>query len=196
MTRKLTVPQQLQIYFHYRQTIIHDKDTEHRQSDQRVAFFLTLVTVVFGVITNLVSKAQPSDDLTSIFLGGGLVLLLYGLLTFAGVVWRSRNIAQHNAALRKIEKNIEDFDASVAKAIRPPDPSTVDDKSIDKLQGTYVQYLSIAESLIAWGCSTLLAERFGLSWPLSAMYTAPVAVSTLAGLLYWSKRMRKKPLPP
>jgi hypothetical protein len=194
MARKLSVSHQIEIYTHYRESIIHDKETEDRQCEQRIVFFLALVTVVFGILTNFATKGQSSENLTYVSLACGFVLFLYGLLTFSRVVWRSRNIVRHNDALRNIEKKLEDLDPSVGVAIKPPDQSSVViSRTIDSLQGTFAQYLYVTECLLASVCVYLITEE--LHWPLFAGLTCAllVAIGVFCVLFSWSRRMRTIP---
>lgn len=191
MPRRLSITHQLQIYIHFRDSLLHLKETEERQSEQRIVFFFALATLVFGLLTFLARESSVSNSLDLVTIISLFVLFLFGLLTFARVIWRSRNVDRIEHVINNLNKAIEALDPQVRETLKPFDDSKFPiHPKIEPLKGTLAQFLYLSEFLLAGAFVYLVVRHLQCSVPWSLVLAFSIATPIVLGLFKWSQHVR------
>jgi hypothetical protein len=142
----------LTFYRDYRESFIRLKEIEVRQSEQRIRFFIALVTAIVAFIGILNNESTSLFDSFSVAAIAIPILLIYGILTFSQVIWSSHVI--HNLDVTKgvLDKLIKERDHIFKTRIDEADLRN-DSKIIGlrNLKGTFAQYMYLTEGLLVVG---------------------------------------------
>jgi hypothetical protein len=188
MATKLTISQRLAVYLHFRDSLLHIKETEDRQSEQRIAFFFTLAALVLALITYS-GRDQTPNTLGLTLAISIFALFLFGLLTLARVVWRSRNVDGLEHTIENICKAIEALDPQVKETLKPRDENRVN-SLLKPWQGTLAQFMYLSEFLLFGGFVYLVGGFLGCQTPCSLLLAFCMATALVFGLFKWSQHVR------
>ncbi|MGD1046861.1 MAG: hypothetical protein ABR936_16255 [Bacteroidota bacterium] len=183
-----------QILLHYRDACLHNKESEEHQSEQRMKFFLGLVTATLALLSFLYKeKYFPAyqDIITIVSL---FILFLFGLLTFSKIIWRSREIDKNNQTISDLDKSIISLDSYIEKGImeagkKVKEPSVF---FLRAVKGTLAQFMYLTECLLASG----IVLTAGIKWCFTnyLLVAIPVIAIIVFILMYsWSQYIRKLP---
>ena len=184
--------EQAQIYLHLLEQRMRKQESEEKQSEQRVIFFLGIASVLAGFFTLLFQKGVSINEHGYAISLSLLVLSIYGWLTFPRVIWRNQAVELLDLEIHDLLDSIEALDPSVALYLNR---SWHRDKKkrcwlIQHLNGSFTQYLYFSEALITGIFAYVLSVT--LSLPLSWVIIIPVLVSLSVpiALYMWSQTVR------
>ncbi len=169
----------LTFYLEYRDSIINTKEIEVRQSEQRIRFFLALVTgiaAVIGILGNNKSNIINPIDVTLIAIP---ILIVYGILTFSQVIWSSHVIRNLDVSIVFLNELIKKLDPNLKKGYAKIDLRYESNIIVLRnIKGTFAQYMYLTEGLLVAGFIFLLGLKY---YPdrLNTIYYIIVAVAFL-----------------
>ena len=192
--RKISPPDVVHILLNYRDSYLRSKENEERESEQRVKFFLAVVTAALAVIGVILKEGYFLNHRFLIAFFSLVILFSYGLLTFARITWRSRANDRLDGMINTLNKSIEALDPFVHQTLTPILKNDSEPKLpfIRDLKGTLAQFIYLTESLLAAAIIWTTGNRY--SWPLWCTWPLLVMVFFVVGwLLYkWSRYIRKQ----
>ena len=195
MAQKLSKRSIVQILLHYRDTFLHDADYQERESEQRMKFFLGLVTAMFALFGALFETKLFSDHWYAIILISLFVVQAYGFLTFARIVARTRRSDKLHDSFNVVDKYIVELDPSFKDTLGIPLASiNLPRPVINALSGTLAQFMYLTHALLAGISTWIIADECNSAscrWVLTFL----VGVFVPLVMLSWSQYVRnsKKP---
>jgi phosphatidylserine synthase len=184
-----------QIFLHYRDTCLHAKENEEHQSEQRMKFFLGLVTVTLALLSFLYKEKyfpyyQDIITLVSLF-----ILFLYGLLTFSRIIWRSRENDRTDKVIQVLNESIESLDSYVGEKLRLAgkhinEPSVT---LIRLVKGTLAQFMYLTEGLLVSGITFAVGVKCHLSDTVNWILSVFALLIVVILMFIWSQYVRRKP---
>ena len=180
-----------QIYLRFIDLQTRSKENEELQSEQRIKFFLTLVTTTVGLMAVIYREGLFNSHVSWFVPSALLILFAYGLLTLSRIIWRSRAIDHHDRSLVALHLSIEKLDPSMAETLRGgirtyPKRSWL----FEKLNGSLAQFTYVTEALLLWGIVFISTTNF--AWPWYCIYgTSTLSSIVIVYILYrWSQAVR------
>ncbi len=182
-------------YREYRDSFIHARDIEVHQSEQRIRFFLALVTGIgafIGVLGSYKVTCKDFFDPTMVTLIALPILVVYGILTFSQIMWSSHVIHNFNVNIKYLGDQITNLDPNLKKGFEKVDRR--DDSNIfilSHIKGTFAQYMYLTEGLLIAGFIILFGFKY---YPncLNIFYfiAAVFFLMTVALIIVWSNHIK------
>ena len=193
---KSSPAEKVQALLRLRELIERSKEIEERQSDQRIRFFLTLCTATAAVI-GFFLKGDPllqNEFHLKIYAATAFfILFVYGILTFAQVIWNRRNIEKYNAYIHKLTSTAMRLDSDIKQALQLKDDEADKQKALlaRTIKGTLAQFLYVTEALLGLATSLLLADAFNWRPGTTGWIVFLTFVFIVIGLVLWSEYVRR-----
>jgi len=189
---KISPSESAKIHMHFLDMHTNNIESEERQSEQRIKFFLTLTTGTIALIAIFRREGFFPNDLFWITLASLCTLFIYGLLTFARIIWRNRNIDRLNKLksvsgelLEKLDPSVNEYAKCLSKMEGESKTSPYD------IKGTFAQFMYFTEGLLAAGI--ILTIGIHCNWGLlkNIIMTIYVLLTIPVILFKWSQKIRK-----
>ena len=186
--------EKLNFHREFRDSFIHSKENEIRQSEQRIRFFLALVTGTLAVLGIIFNNESLSTNITLIAEITLPILFFYGILTFSQIIWSSHVITNIDTTIGILNRLIKDLDNNLKEKI---DSALRYEAHIiiilKHIKGTFAQYMYLTEGLLVAGFVFLIGFDQN-SDTNSKLIISSIAVRALlitVALLYiWSNRVK------
>jgi hypothetical protein len=187
----LTPFESAQIHLHFFDLHRKVKDSEEHQSEQRIRFFLTLTTGTVALIAVLQREDFFKNNSYLIILASLSILLLYGLLTFARIIWRNRSIDIHDKLMSSSGIMLQKIDPSTCLyGILTKKMDTEINSIVQRLKGTYAQFIYLAEGLLAAGIVLTIGIHKNIVSYKYIVWAVYVFLSIPSLLFVWSQYVR------
>jgi hypothetical protein len=177
----------LTFYREYRDSFIHTKEIEVRQSEQRIRFFLALVTGIIAFIGIIIKDNSNYFDPLLVALISLPILFVYGILTFSQTIWSSHVIHNLDITIGLLSDLIKELDPTFKDRIEHADLR--DDSRmivLKDIKGTLAQYMYLTEGLLVAGFFFLLGFKYYPNMICQLSIVAFIAFSiTVLVMLIW-----------
>jgi hypothetical protein len=182
-----------EIFLRLRELTERSKEVEERQSDQRIRFFLTLSTATVAIIgfflRDDISTNRESEIGVVSFIAF-TILFLYGILTFAQIIWNRRAIARYDVIIWNLTKRAEEL---MPRIHVHNDYESDNEKLwiVKSLKGTLAQFMYFTEAVL--GSASLLMLGIALKWhwcTIICLGSSAFALIIII-LLLWSEYVRR-----
>ena len=186
--------EKLNFYREFRDSYLHMKENEVRQSEQRIRFYLALVTGTLAVLGIIFNNESLSPNIKEIALIALPILFVYGLLTFSQIIWSSHVIKNIDITIGTLNRLIKDLDNKLKEKI---DSALRYEAHIiiilKHIKGTFAQYMYLTEGLLVAGFIFLIGFDQN-SDTNSKLIISSIAVRafliTVALLYIWGNRVK------
>jgi len=163
-------------------------ENEIHQSEQRIRFFLGLVTGT-GAIIGFLSNYFDPFLIASISLP---ILFVYGILTYSQLIWSSHVIRNREVTRGLLEELIKESDPILKAKI--DDADLRDDSQIPVLKdikGTFAQYMYLTEGLLVVGFVFLIGLKYYQNnlWIIIIVAVFGFIINT-AIMLIWGNKIK------
>ena len=182
----------LNFYRDYRDSFVSMREIEVRQSEQRIRFFLALVTAVLAFIGILNNDSARLFDPFIVAVIAILILLIYGILTFSQIIWSSNVIYNYDVTKGVLDELIKELDPILKAKLEKSDLRN-DSKilGLRNIKGTFAQYMYLTEGLLFAGLIFLIGLKL---FPDKIFFISIVAllgfIVTATSLFIWGKKIK------
>jgi hypothetical protein len=192
MSKTLSIFEKSQIYAQYRDYFVRSKEIEERQSEQRIRFFLTLVTGIAAFLGILLRENLSLHNLLVISMASSIILFLFGIFTFTRIIWSVSIIDGDIKSISAMNNLINKFDPSIMQSFKDIDVrETVNIIVFKHIKGTYAQYMYLTDGLLGAG----IVFIYGAVKPLPFSYTVIIAIEIFILVFFvlfmWSLIVRR-----
>jgi hypothetical protein len=180
-----------QIYLRRLESVIRSKETEEHQSEQRIRFFLSLITGIAAFIGILLREKINSDNILLISIISSSILFLFGILTFSRIIWSVSIIDDLQKGIAALDKLIFKLNPSIKQSlIKEGIRGSINLKLLSHLKGTYAQYMYLIQCLLCAGIIFLFGALKNVPLYLSIHFAVLIVLQVFWFFLIWSIRVR------
>lgn len=189
-TTSLRPSERAEVYLHYLDLSFRSKEQEERQSEQRIKFFVTLATATVAIIGYFLREKPESGVLLLMTAVSLSILFLFGLITFARIIWRGQTIDQLNGLIKTV--------SDALKTLHPQFPAQLTSQRLEepknallkKLKGTLAQYLYLTQGLLIAGLTVTIGVWLGSQAVYIAVIAILLAIFVVFLMFKWSQQIR------
>jgi hypothetical protein len=151
---------ELNYYLNSYDLLTKTKESEVKQSEQRLRFFLALVTGTVAFIGIFIRENPSFLDAYWVTIISISILSLYGGLTFSRLIWSSQVIHDLDVSIGIIQDLIKERNPVLKEKL---DNAKLDSYSktsfFNYIKGTYAQYMYLTEGLLIGGLVFIIIHQ-------------------------------------
>ncbi|MBI3006664.1 MAG: hypothetical protein HYY49_14810 [Ignavibacteriales bacterium] len=176
-----------------RELLERAKESEERHSEQRIRYFLTLLTAILGGMGFLLKEGiSKSDSFVAATASAFALLILfgYGLLTFARIIWSRRTTDRFDSIISSVTCSIRNLDTELYLELFRGKAKTQSGIT-NKVKGTLAQFMYLTQGLLAAAIVTSLGTAFEISIVYIGILDWAVFSLVVLLLFAWSEHIRR-----